>query len=391
MTESREDERIKSALNRTMSGLEGNPYLARRIVAASEGEGKVKKKLSIVLVLIIALLLTTGTALALELSGWKIADYIRNVSQGKVDESFESGFQQDLTIDMEGVRFHIRDAYAAGNKLITVTEACCLNNNTTMILPSREICDPDVTPAWLYVKELAGVDEKITLSEYARQKGLSMIHVYVDAKQKGTYPIVTGDDWVENDTTLVSITSANDLKPEDGAVEVEWEVGVIDYSNDGPIGTKTLDFQLPVESAQEIEMDVRKTVLAGDIPVSLDRVVLTPTRLDTQVELFYHADSGASAKQLLEFRFIAVDPSSLDFVDAGSYSDGPEILDAEDQSVYLHDAWTIGGPLDMNKLYLQLLPVYTWAKEGDERNQGLKDVQIIEINISEKRDGSGRK
>ena len=391
MTESREDERIKSALNRTMSGLEGNPYLARRIVAASEGEGKVKKKLSIVLVLIIALLLTTGTALALELSGWKIADYIRNVSQGKVDESFESGFQQDLTIDMEGVRFHIRDAYAAGNKLITVTEACCLNNDTTMILPSREICDPDVTPAWLYVKELAGVDEKITLSEYARQKGLSMIHVYVDAKQKGTYPIVTGDDWVENDTTLVSITSANDLKPEDGAVEVEWEVGVIDYSNDGPIGTKTLDFQLPVESAQEIEMDVRKTVLAGDIPVSLDRVVLTPTRLDTQVELFYHADSGASAKQLLEFRFIAVDPSSLDFVDAGSYSDGPEILDAEDQSVYLHDAWTIGGPLDMNKLYLQLLPVYTWAKEGDERNQGLKDVQIIEINISEKRDGSGRK
>ena len=93
----------------------------------------------------------------------------------------------------------------------------------------------------------------------------------------------------------------------------------------------------------------------------------------------------------MEFRFIAVDPSSLDFVDAGSYSDGPEILDAEDQSVYLHDAWTIGGPLDMNKLYLQLLPVYTWAKEGDERNQGLKDVQIIEINISEKRDGSGRK
>ena len=391
MTERREDERIKSALNRTMSGLEGNPYLARRIVAASEGEGKVKKKIPIVLVLIIALLLTTGTALALELSGWKIADYIRNVGQGKVDESFESGFQQDLTIDMEGVRFHIRDAYAAGNKLITVTEACCLNNDTTMILPSREICDPHVTPAWLYVKELAGVDEKITLSEYARQKGLSMIHVYVDAKQKGTYPIVTGDDWIENDTTLVSITSANDLKPEDGAVEVEWEVGVIDYSNDGPIGTKTLDFQLPVESAQEIEMDVRKTVLAGDIPVSLDRVVLTPTRLDTQVELFYHADSGVSAKQLLEFRFIAVDPSSLDFVDAGSYSDGPEILDAEDQSVYLHDAWTIGGPLDMNKLYLQLLPVYTWAKEGDERNQGLKDVQIIEINISEKRDGSGRK
>ena len=29
-----------------MSGLVGNPYLARRVVAASEGELKVKKKLS---------------------------------------------------------------------------------------------------------------------------------------------------------------------------------------------------------------------------------------------------------------------------------------------------------------------------------------------------------
>ena len=67
------------------------------------------------------------------------------------------------------------------------------------------------------------------------------------------------------------------------------------------------------------------------------------------------------------------------------------LLDAEDQSVYLHDAWTIGGPLDMNRLYLQLLPVYTWAKEGVERNQGLKDVQIIEINIYEKSEHSGRK
>ena len=79
MTENREDERIKSALNRMMSGFEGNPYLARRVVAASKGEVKVKKKFSIVTVLAIALMMISVTALALELSGWKIADYIRNV------------------------------------------------------------------------------------------------------------------------------------------------------------------------------------------------------------------------------------------------------------------------------------------------------------------------
>lgn len=384
MTENREDERIKSALNRMMSGLEGNPYLARRVVAASKGEVKVKKKFSIVTVLAIALMMISVTALALELSGWKIADYIRNVSEGKVDDDFESGFNQDLTLDFEGIRFHVRDAYAAGNKIIIVTEASCLENETTMILPSETICDPDVTLARQYIKGLAGVDEEITLSEYAREKGLSMIHVFVNAQQKGTYPIVTGDEWIENDTMLVSITSADYLEVENGEVEVEWEVGVFDGSSDEPLKTKTLDFHLPVENVREIEIDVQQTIAAGDIQVSLDRIVLLPTRLDTQVELYYHTDSRQSAEQLLEYRFIAIDPSSLSFLDAGSFSSGPEILDAENQSIYLHDSWTLGGPLKTDTLNLQLLPVYSWAKEGTERDQGLPDVQIIKINIPEK-------
>ena len=383
MTENREDERIRSAMNRTMSGLDGNPYLARRVIAASEGEGKVKKKLSFVTVLVIALMLTSVTALALQLSGWKIADYIRNVDEGKVPADFESGFNQDLTMDVDGVRFHIRDAYAAGNKLILVTEASCLENDTTMILPSKAFCDPNVRHARQYIKELAGVDDEITLSEYAKQKGLSMIHVYVSAQQKETYPIVSGDEWIEDGKTLVSITSANCLEPENGTIEVEWEVGVYHDQSDNPLETRVLTFQLPVETVQPIERDVQNDVVAGDIHVSLDRIVLLPTRLETQVELFYHTDSSASAEQLLEYRFVAIDPSSLDFVDAGSNSDGPEIVGKEEQSIYLHDAWTLDGSLETNKLYLQLLPVYTWAKEGTGMDRGLSDVQIMEIDIFE--------
>ena len=387
MTENREDERIRAALNRTMSGLKANPYLSRRVIAASEGEVKVKKKLSIAMVMIIVLLLSSVTALALQLSGWKIADYIRNVSEGKVADDFESGFQQDLTLDVEGIRFHVRDAYAAGSKIILVTEASCLENDTTMLLPDRFICDPDVTPARQYIKELAGIDDTITFSEYAKQKWLSILHVLVDAKQKGTYPIVSGDEWIENDTTLVSITSANILEPEDGRVEVEWEVSVIDDSRSAEFGeetTKTLDFYLPVEEVREMIIDVYQTVAAGDIQASLDRVVLMPTRLDTQVELYYHTESMLAAEQLLEYRFVAVDPSSLAFADSGSSSDGPEILGTDDQLVYLHDAWTLGSPTETDALYLQLLPVYTWAKEGTERDQGLPDVPIIKIDISEK-------
>lgn len=383
MTENREDERIRSALDRTMSGLGGNPYLARRVAAASEGEGKMKKKLSLVMVLIVALLLPSVTALALHISGWKIADYIRNVDEGKVDHGFDSGFAQDLTLDVDNVRFHVRDAYAAGNKIILVTEARCLENDTTMILPSERFCHPDVTPARQYIKDLAGVDDEITLSEYAKQKGLSMIHVFVNAQQKDTYPVVTGDEWIENDTTLLSITSANYLEAEDGTVEVEWEVGIIDDST-GPIDTKTLYFRIPVENVRKIEIDVHQTVMAGDVHATLDRIILMPTRLETQVELFYHTDGKQSAEQLREYRFVAIDPSSLKFADAGSNSGGPEILDAEDQSIYVHDTWTLSSSWEKDTLYLQFLPVYTWAKEGVERDQGLSDVQIIEISIPEK-------
>ena len=148
--------------------------------------------------------------------------------------------------------------------------------------------------------------------------------------------------------------------------------------------TKTLNFYLPVENVPEIEIDARQTVWAEDIHASLDRVVLIPTKLETQVELFYHTDSRQSADQLLKYRFVAVDPTTLDFVDAGSNSDGPEILGADDQCVYLHDAWTLSSAVKTDALYLQLLPVYTWAEEGMDRDQGLSDVQIIEISITDK-------
>ena len=380
MTENREDDRIRSAMNRTMSGLEGNPYLARRVIAASKGEVKVKKKISAVTVLVIALMLTSVTALALQLSGWRIADYIRNVDEGSIPDDFESGFNQDLTLDVENVRFHVRDAYAAGNKIILVTEACFLENDTTMVLPSEDFCDPNIMHARQYIKELAGVDDEITLSDYAKQKGLSMIHVYVNAQQKDTYPIVSGDEWIENDTTLVSITSADYLEPVNGTVEVEWEVGVYHDQSDEPLETKTLNFQLPVENVKKIQLDVHQPVMAEGIPVSLDRVVLMPTRLETQVELFYHTDSRQSAEQLLKYRFKAIDPTSLKFANAGSNSDGPEILSTEGQSVYFHDAWTISSSLEKDALYLQFLPVYSWP---DEREEGLPDAQTIKIDITE--------
>lgn len=58
-------EQIRHAVNARLSGLEGNPGLARRVIQAAKGEEKVKKRLSVGLVLVIVLLaLAAVTALA---------------------------------------------------------------------------------------------------------------------------------------------------------------------------------------------------------------------------------------------------------------------------------------------------------------------------------------
>lgn len=76
MNEKRMQESMQNAIDHRLSGLEGNPYLARRIIDAEEGEKPImKKKLSVSLALVLALmLLTAGAALALTHS--RIAEHL---------------------------------------------------------------------------------------------------------------------------------------------------------------------------------------------------------------------------------------------------------------------------------------------------------------------------
>ncbi len=64
MDERKERQRLKSAFDTTLSGIQGDPWLAQRVLAEAKGDVKVKKKLSFGLSLIIALVLIAATALA---------------------------------------------------------------------------------------------------------------------------------------------------------------------------------------------------------------------------------------------------------------------------------------------------------------------------------------
>ena len=86
------DERMifRNAVDRRLSGLQENPFLAQRIMNAEKGEIKVKKKLSVGLVFIIAILLIAAAALAVALlSPKEIVEQVAvPLAQGNTQENY---------------------------------------------------------------------------------------------------------------------------------------------------------------------------------------------------------------------------------------------------------------------------------------------------------------
>ena len=53
---------FRESLDRHLSDMKADPWLAQRIIASERGEGKVKKKLSVSVILVVSLLLVLTTA-----------------------------------------------------------------------------------------------------------------------------------------------------------------------------------------------------------------------------------------------------------------------------------------------------------------------------------------
>ena len=68
MNKRKQGETLRHAVDARLSGLEGDPWLAQRILANAKGEVKVKKRISTGVVLVLVLVLVAITALAITLS-----------------------------------------------------------------------------------------------------------------------------------------------------------------------------------------------------------------------------------------------------------------------------------------------------------------------------------
>ena len=74
MDEQKFRKQLHHAAGTRLSGLQGDPWLAQRVMAQAKGEAKVKKKLSVALILLLIFLVLTVTAIAVSLlSGFRFA------------------------------------------------------------------------------------------------------------------------------------------------------------------------------------------------------------------------------------------------------------------------------------------------------------------------------
>ena len=118
-----EKRRIQDTLNRSLSGLKEDPYLARRVIQRAKGEKRpMKKKLSGAIILAVLLALTMmGTAYALITS--RVADFFGRqygremgewLSAGKVAQVGESVTIGDVSVTLDEVVYRDRGLYGVG-------------------------------------------------------------------------------------------------------------------------------------------------------------------------------------------------------------------------------------------------------------------------------------
>ena len=156
---------FKESMDRRLSAMKAEPWLAQRIIAAEGGEKPVAKKLSASMILVIALIVITATgALAATLGAWGIIDFAGNHYGAYIPPKYEDCIKsENVTVETESLSVTIRESYYDG--VILRVTADVVPKKPVLLLgegiaPEDPVCD--------YVPGL--VSEEITVAEAARDR-----------------------------------------------------------------------------------------------------------------------------------------------------------------------------------------------------------------------------
>lgn len=325
--------KVQDSLNRSLSGLSENPYLAQRVIAQAKGETKVKRKSIGAVTLAIVLALTMmGTAYALFSSrvaeffgtqyGQELGDWLQ---AGKIAQMSDTLTFDDVMITLDEVVYRNRGIYGVG----TIRPV----NPKDVLIPDEYA---DTTEM-----EFSECAEAQTLVELARTQSGRLLTVNIFPNKIGVddgamlQPGSAGYFDVRNDdgSLTFSLLVEDGYALEEGQtyqVELNAYTKEIDFAGrpvKGHEDTWTVSFQ-PVVMAETIDTAKEAAVVtepaAGGyeivVPAAYNESSTMPvyravnSNLKSIVQPEWFNQSGI-AEKLSESRFVFADHATLSFTD----------------------------------------------------------------------------
>lgn len=157
MTLRDEQEKIQKAMNEALSGLQGDPWLAQRVLKNVKGDTKMKKRLSVSAAIVIALL--SVSILALAASDWVgIGEFLGKIVGG-------------WTVNEQAIVQPLKQKYSGALLDLTVTEAYWAEDGLSIVVRADAKSDGQLP---FYSFEDGLLDEEGDITDYIEINGKKM-------------------------------------------------------------------------------------------------------------------------------------------------------------------------------------------------------------------------
>ena len=314
---------FRESMDRRLSAMKAEPWLAQRIIAAEGGEKTVAKKLSVSMILVIALIAVLATgALAATLGAWGIIDFAGNHYGAYIPPKYEDCIKsENVTAETESLSVNIRESYYDGTLLRVTAD---VTPKQPVFLLGEGVYPED--PAF---DSLPGLEsEEITVAQAARDRfegRMAEIVMYTDESTSASGDCRMNDDnsatlYIEEvfddeqkdrDVTLhLSYIPIRDLpaEAESGGVSGEGEEEFDPFDFDRQ---ETVDIPMTFHSAETKTFVCDRPMDFPSVGVQVTKVTIKATPL----EILYNIDYAVTDLAKFEAQegglwFEFIDPQS---------------------------------------------------------------------------------
>ena len=307
MTDQQLRQRIHQAMDNRLSGVERDPFLEKKAKAWGDKRKEKSRRpsLRVIIAVVIALLSILSVGYT-AMYHWNLKEYL--LSSGyQLPQDFESGFDQDLTQEFMGFRFHIRDAYMNGDTAAALVEISRLDNAPGVFLYHHtDLIEMNKSIRMLH----ADYPEDITVGEYIEKTGLPVFVANSTLRQKDRLTRGSGDFWMEGERMMVYYTTTEDLRPAHGEITLDWEVNVRDEQGKWHTAVEEITLPAPDAQAQSLVLDEMLPLEDMMLQMKAMQIADNPLGLEIRMEYVLVEEKPGDKERASQYRFQAVDPDT---------------------------------------------------------------------------------